>query len=136
MTRELRRFAVIAGVICLLLGLAEFALGSGSVPGVGAGDASADSRSRFAGDLAAARAELAAAPFDLILLDMHLPDGHGLARELAAQSRPKRPIIIALTASVLPEQQDTVRAAGCDDFLGKPYRPQQGVVPLSATAAD
>jgi two-component system, OmpR family, KDP operon response regulator KdpE len=75
--------------------------------------------------LAEARAELRAAPVDLILLDMQLPDGHGLslAEELAAQ--PARPITIALTASVLPEQQNTVRAAGCDDFLGKPYRPQQ-----------
>ena len=85
-------------------------------------------------DLAAARAELATAPFDAVLLDMHLPDGHGLdlARELAARPGPERPVVIALTASVLPEQQDTVLAAGCDDFLGKPYRPQQLVEMLAA----
>jgi two-component system KDP operon response regulator KdpE len=78
-------------------------------------------------DLAAARAELATTSFDVVLLDMHLPDGHGLdlAQELTAQQGRPRPVIIALTASVLPEQQDTVLAAGCDDFLGKPYRPQQ-----------
>jgi CheY-like chemotaxis protein len=79
-----------------------------------------------AGGLAAARAALAAAPVQLILLDMHLPDGHGLtlAEEL---TRPNvvRPIIIALTASALTEQQQAAHAAGCDDFLAKPFRPQQ-----------
>ncbi|MEV8510663.1 response regulator [Actinoplanes sp. NPDC051475] len=75
--------------------------------------------------LAAARTALAAAPVDLILLDMQLPDGHGttLATELATHNN--RPAIIAVTASVLPEEQQSVLAAGCDDFLAKPYLPQQ-----------
>lgn len=79
------------------------------------------------GDLATARAELAATPVDLILLDMQLPDGHGLslAEELTAEADGERPVVIALTASVLPQEQDSVRAAGCDDFLGKPYHPRQ-----------
>jgi two-component system KDP operon response regulator KdpE len=78
-------------------------------------------------DLASARTELATASFDVLLLDMHLPDGHGLAlaKELTAHHDRPRPVIVALTASVLPEQQDTVLAAGCDAFLGKPYRPHQ-----------
>ena len=82
--------------------------------------------------LTAARTTLAAAPADLILLDMHLPDGHGLtlATELTAQ--PDRPVIIAVTASVLPEEQQAVRAAGCDDFLGKPYQAQQLINVLTA----
>jgi two-component system KDP operon response regulator KdpE len=71
---------------------------------------------------------------------MHLPDGHGaiLATELTAHA--DRPVIIAVTASVLPGDQQAVRTAGCDDFLAKPYRPQQLVdalaahlVPLTAT---
>ena len=79
------------------------------------------------GDLATARAELAATPVALILLDMQLPDGHGLslAEELTAEADGERPVVIALTASVLPQEQDSVRAAGCDDFLGKPYHPRQ-----------
>jgi two-component system, OmpR family, KDP operon response regulator KdpE len=83
-------------------------------------------------DLAGARTELAGAPIDLILLDMHLPDGHGLslAQELAAA--PTRPVIVALTGSVLPQERDTMRAAGCDDFLGKPYRPNQLIDVLAA----
>lgn len=75
--------------------------------------------------LAAARTALATAPVDLILLDMQLPDGHGttLATELATHNN--RPAIIAVTASVLPENHAAVLAAGCDDFLAKPYLPHQ-----------
>jgi two-component system KDP operon response regulator KdpE len=85
-------------------------------------------------DLASARTELAAASFDAVLLDMHLPDGNGLdiARELLVRSGEPRPVVIALTASVMPEQQDMVLAAGCDAFLGKPYRPHELVDALAA----
>ena len=85
--------------------------------------------------LTAARTVLATETVDLILLDMHLPDGHGttLATELTAHA--DRPAIIAVTASVLPEDKQGVRAAGCDDFLAKPYRPQQLIDALTAHLA-
>ena len=78
-----------------------------------------------ADSLAQARTVLADTPVELLLLDLHLPDGNGLtlARDLTA--RDERPIIIAVTASVLPEDLHAVEAAGCDGFIGKPYRPQQ-----------
>lgn len=78
-------------------------------------------------DLATARTELAATAVDLVLLDMQLPDGDGisLAEELRDAQGPARPTVVALTASVLPEQQKNLLAAGCHDFLGKPYNPQQ-----------
>lgn len=82
--------------------------------------------------LAAARTALAAAPVDVILLDMHLPDGHGLTLAAELVHQPIRPAIIAVTASVLPEDQRAVRDAGCDDFLGKPYQPQQLIDTLTA----
>jgi two-component system KDP operon response regulator KdpE len=87
-----------------------------------------------AAHLASVRAELTASPIDLILLDMKLPDGHGLslAEELATTPEPKRPVIIALTASVLPHGQDKARATGCDGFLGKPYQPRQLIDVLAA----
>jgi two-component system KDP operon response regulator KdpE len=71
--------------------------------------------------LAAARERLAGDHIDLILLDMNLPDGNGLtlARELSSCS--PRPTVVAVTASVLPQDRVAAIEAGCDDFLDKPY---------------
>ncbi|GIJ45650.1 hypothetical protein Val02_25360 [Virgisporangium aliadipatigenens] len=75
-----------------------------------------------AGSLAEARALLAGAAFDLVLLDMHLPDGSGLALAQELQSTgAERPAIVALTAAVLPAEQAATLNAGCDAFLAKPY---------------
>jgi two-component system, OmpR family, KDP operon response regulator KdpE len=76
--------------------------------------------------LASARAKLGAQDVDLVLLDMNLPDGNGLslARELAAGPMPagrRRPAIVAVTASVLPQDRAAAIEAGCDGFLDKPY---------------
>jgi CheY-like chemotaxis protein len=78
-----------------------------------------------AGSLAAARTRLAGEDVDLILLDMNLPDGNGLvlARELASGGMPGRtkPAVVAVTASVLPQDRAAALDAGCDGFLDKPY---------------
>jgi two-component system, OmpR family, KDP operon response regulator KdpE len=78
-----------------------------------------------ASSLATARARLGSDDVDLILLDMNLPDGHGLtlARELAAGNGPagRRPNVVAVTASVLPQDRAAALEAGCDGFLDKPY---------------
>jgi len=79
-----------------------------------------------AGTLAAAREQLLTEPVDLVLLDMNLPDGNGLtlARELAAGEMAldgKRPVVVAVTASVLPQDRTAALEAGCDGFLDKPY---------------
>ncbi len=79
-----------------------------------------------AGSLAAARTQLGAHDIDLVLLDMNLPDGNGLtlAGELAtgklAGDR-RRPSVVAVTASVLPQDRTAAVEAGCDGFLDKPY---------------
>ena len=75
-----------------------------------------------AGSLASARSKLATEDVDLILLDMNLPDGNGLtlARELAGAGGP-RPVVVAVTASVLPQDRAAALEAGCDGFLDKPY---------------
>jgi CheY-like chemotaxis protein len=72
--------------------------------------------------LADARESLANNPVDLVLLDLNLPDGNGLslATELAAHDD-GRPEVVALTASVLPQERAAAMAAGCDGFLDKPY---------------
>jgi two-component system KDP operon response regulator KdpE len=79
-----------------------------------------------AASLAAARERLATDPVDLVLLDMNLPDGNGLslARELAGgrlTPAGPRPVVVAVTASVLPQDRAAALEAGCDGFLDKPY---------------
>lgn len=63
-------------------------------------------------------------PFDLILLDLGLPLRGGLevCRNLRAAG--VRTPIMALSASVLPEEVIGALAAGVDRFLGKPISPK------------
>jgi len=77
---------------------------------------------REATTLAAARDVLDRETIDILLLDVHLPDGLGL--DLATDLRDGGQTdlaIIALTASVLPADQQAALDAGCDAFLAKPY---------------
>lgn len=65
-------------------------------------------------------------PFDLILMDLHMPEMDGLEatrviRELATH----QPIVIAFTAYVSDQSLVECRAAGMDDFLGKPVRKEE-----------
>jgi CheY-like chemotaxis protein len=90
-----------------------------------------------ASSIAGARDRLGTEDVDLVLLDMNLPDGSGLtlASELAAGTvtpgRP-RPTVVAVTASVLPQDRAAALEAGCDGFLDKPY----AAADLVATVAD
>jgi signal transduction histidine kinase/CheY-like chemotaxis protein len=73
-----------------------------------------------------ALARIAAATFDLVLMDWHMPGVDGLAatRRLRvleqAQNRARLPVI-ALTASVLPGDREACEAAGMDGFVAKPF---------------
>lgn len=70
---------------------------------------------------AAARAALAEAPADVVVLDLALPDGNGraLCRELRAQ-RNAVPILMLTAHSDVPERVGSLEA-GADDFLAKPF---------------
>ena len=59
---------------------------------------------------------------DLILLDIGLPgmDGYELHKKIREDSRLARVKIIALSASVMKEDQEKIRAAGFDAFIPKP----------------
>ncbi len=62
-------------------------------------------------------------PYELILMDLHLPgiDGLEASRRIAAGLRPPPPIV-ALTADIVPTQVRACRAAGLHGFLPKPVR--------------
>ncbi|NJD26952.1 MAG: response regulator [Chloroflexi bacterium] len=75
------------------------------------------------GSLGEARAWLAGAAPDLVLLDRHLPDGDGLdlLAEIRRDERASVPVLM-VSASVLPGDRDAALAAGCDAFIEKPVR--------------
>ena len=62
----------------------------------------------------------------LILMDMRMPvmDGYAATKQIKAQLRGQATVIIALTASAFEEERRGVLAAGCDDFMRKPFREQ------------
>ena len=61
----------------------------------------------------------------LILMDMRMPimNGYEATQQIRAlESAQTRSKILALTASAFEEQRTSILAAGCDDFLAKPFR--------------
>ena len=66
-------------------------------------------------------------PYDLVLMDLQMPvmDGYSATRAIrqweSEQQRPAVPII-ALTASLAPQEQQEAREAGCGDHLTKPLK--------------
>ncbi len=81
------------------------------------------SNGRIAVQVASAPAP--AGKFDLVLMDMQMPelDGYEATRELRAMGF--KPPIVALTAHASPEERPRCLAAGCTDFLGKPITREQ-----------
>jgi CheY-like chemotaxis protein/HPt (histidine-containing phosphotransfer) domain-containing protein len=61
--------------------------------------------------------------YDLVLMDLHMPQMDGLeaTRTIRTMSA-HQPVVIACTAHVSAEHRAACRAAGMDDFLGKPIQ--------------
>lgn len=66
--------------------------------------------------------KVAAAPPDLILMDISLPkiDGHEVTRRLKGQEAYKDIPIIALTAHAMKGDKEKALAAGCAGYISKP----------------
>lgn len=60
----------------------------------------------------------------LIWMDMRMPvlDGYEATRRIKGTEQGRKTVVIALTASAFEEQRSQVLAAGCDDFVRKPFR--------------
>jgi two-component system cell cycle response regulator DivK len=63
----------------------------------------------------------------LILMSAQLPiiDGYEVARQIKADPALRSIPIIAVTSHALNGEEQTARAAGCDDYVPEPYSPRQ-----------
>jgi DNA-binding response OmpR family regulator len=96
-------------------------------------------RVTLARTLAAARAALAvpSAPVDVLLLDLHLPDGSGLdwLRELRAAPAFRSLPVLVLTGEDQDRVQQSVRALDAA-LLTKPFSPTKLVARINALLPD
>ena len=77
-------------------------------------------------------------PYDVVLMDVQMPDMDGLeATRAIHQEWPgeRRPRIVAMTANVMKEDREACLAAGMDDYLSKPIRVEELVGALSRCQA-
>jgi DNA-binding response OmpR family regulator len=76
-----------------------------------------------AGDGAAARGHRPAA----VVLDVTMPglDGVEVCRRIKADPATRHAVVIMLTARTLPDDHARARAAGADEYVVKPFRPDE-----------
>jgi DNA-binding response OmpR family regulator len=84
--------------------------------------------------LTTARAAQAKQPFEVVVLDLMLPDGDGttLCRELRKAGHATR--VLMLTARTLEDDLVKGFEAGADDYLAKPYRLRELLARVAALA--
>lgn len=64
---------------------------------------------------------------DVILMDECMPvmSGTEATKEIMARAGKRHPAIISLTAYAMAEQREAALAAGCSDFLAKPFKQEE-----------
>jgi len=84
--------------------------------------------------LAVGREQLKAQVYDVLLLDLMLPDGDGLdmTRELRANARTRRLPLLMLTARGEPMDRILGLELGADDYLPKPFEPRELLARIKA----
>jgi two-component system phosphate regulon response regulator OmpR len=88
-------------------------------------------RVSVAADAAGARKLLDALSFDLLVLDVMMPGEDGFSLTRWIRTRAATPILI-LTARGLPDDRIEGLSLGADDYLGKPFEPQELVLRIEA----
>ena len=86
----------------------------------------------YAADVASHGLEALAAlerkPYDVVLMDVQMPELDGLEASRRIHERwpaGTRPRIVAMTANALPEDREACFAAGMDDYVAKPIRAEE-----------
>jgi CheY-like chemotaxis protein len=91
-------------------------------------------RADVAGNGREAIAALYRQPYDLVLMDVQMPEMDGLeaTRSICQQwSRLQRPRIVAMTANAMQGDREACLEAGMDDYMSKPIRREELVQVLS-----
>ena len=78
-----------------------------------------------ADNLATATAHLAKEQFDLMMLDLRLPDGDGLKFLEQVNTMPERPLVVMVTGFGSIESAVACMRAGAFDYVLKPFSPSQ-----------
>jgi signal transduction histidine kinase/CheY-like chemotaxis protein len=81
-----------------------------------------------------ALAALARQPYDVILMDVQMPELDGLetTRRIRAAADAPQPWIVAMTGNAMEGDREECLAAGMNDYLSKPIRPAELVAALDA----
>jgi CheY-like chemotaxis protein len=77
------------------------------------------------GELGVQAIEAAQTPWDVVLMDVQMPEMDGLeaSRRITARWQPgERPRIVAMTANAMQGDREECLAAGMDDYVTKPIR--------------
>jgi CheY-like chemotaxis protein/HPt (histidine-containing phosphotransfer) domain-containing protein len=75
-------------------------------------------------------------PYDLVLMDVQMPEMDGVEatrRILERWSDGERPWVVAMTAEVMQGDREGFLAAGMNDYVAKPIRPQELVAAIRRT---
>ena len=84
-----------------------------------------DRLAQHAANLAQADAALAAATFDIVLLDLGLPDGDGMDWLSSYRTRDPHGAVLVITARDRVADRVKGLRLGADDYLVKPYDPEE-----------